>query len=133
MLFLKKFNLFDYNFFFNFNILNWRIIFLNFGLNYYSNGLIITIILIFGIIVMNLNFINLKNYCLLINLLLIFIIYVILFPINLILFYFIFESSSLSIFCIIIKWGYGEFRFNSSFYLIFYTLISSFTFIIFII
>ena len=29
------------------------------------------------------------------------------------------------IFYIIIKWGYGEFRFNSSFYLMFYTLIYS--------
>ena len=40
-----------------------------------------------------------KNYCLLINLLLIF------FSINLILFYFIFESSLLLIFYITIKWG----------------------------
>ena len=53
-------------------------------------------------------------------------IYIQLFSINLILFYFISESSLLVVFFnIIIKWECSEFRFNSSFHLIFYTLVFS--------
>ena len=110
---------------FKFNWLNWSYIFFNFRINYYSIGLIIIIIWIFIIIIINLNIEEHKNFCIFINLLLLVSIYIIFFSINLLLFYFIFELRLLLIFYIIIKWGYGEFRFNSSFYLIFYTLIYS--------
>ena len=99
--------------------------FFNFSLNYCSNGSIIIIILISKIIIINLNFINLKNYCLLLNLLLILLTCIIFISINLILFHFIFESSLLSISYTIIKCGYGQFRFDSSFHLISYTLVFS--------
>nr|YP_009115756.1 NADH dehydrogenase subunit 4 [Melipona scutellaris]AJC00751.1 NADH dehydrogenase subunit 4 [Melipona scutellaris] len=112
-------------FFFNFNWLNWSMIMFNFSLNYYSNGLIIMMILIFSIIMMNLNMVYLKNYCSMMNLILLYLMYLIFCSMNFMLFYFMFESSLLLIFYMIMKWGYGEFRFNSSFYLMFYTLIFS--------
>lgn len=96
-----------------------------FGLanNYYSNYLILIILWIFGLI-----FLNLKEYekiCLIINLLLMILIILNFLSIDLLTFYFIYESRLLLIFYIIMKWGYREDRILAAFYLIFYTLIFS--------
>nr|QHD26492.1 NADH dehydrogenase subunit 4 [Lepidotrigona terminata] len=108
-----------------FNWLNWSNIYWNFGINFYSNGLIIMMIWIFMIILMNGNMTDYKNYCMFMNVFLMLSMYIVFLSMNLILFYFMFESSLLIIFYMVMKWGYGEFRFNSSFYLMFYTLVFS--------
>nr|YP_010471423.1 NADH dehydrogenase subunit 4 [Tetragonula pagdeni]UVG40758.1 NADH dehydrogenase subunit 4 [Tetragonula pagdeni] len=110
---------------FKFNWLNWNSIWLVFSLNFYSIGLIIMMLWIFTIIIMNMNKVEHIRLCLIINMLLMILMYFVFYSMNMIFFYFSFESSLLLIFYMIMKWGYGEFRFSSSFYLMFYTMIFS--------
>nr|DBA43918.1 TPA_asm: ND4 [Bombus griseocollis] len=96
-----------------------------FGLanNYYSNYLILMMLWIFGLI-----FLNLKEYekmCLMMNLLLMILMMLNFLSIDLLTFYFMYESSLLLIFYMIMKWGYSEDRILAAFYLMFYTLIFS--------
>uniref|UniRef100_UPI003D53E44E NADH dehydrogenase subunit 4 n=1 Tax=Geniotrigona thoracica TaxID=395500 RepID=UPI003D53E44E len=113
------------NLLFNFNFLNWSFLFMNFGINFYSNGLIFMMLWIFLIITMNFKLMDYTNYCILMNIMLMSSMFLMFISMNLLTFYFMFESSLLIIFYMIMKWGYGEMRFNSSFYLMFYTLIFS--------
>lgn len=107
----------------NIRWIKWIFIFRNLRINNYSNYLILLIFWIFGIIFLNLN--EYKINCLFINLILILLIIINFISIDLLIFYFLYESRLLLIFYIIIEWGYTEDRIISSFYLIFYTLIFS--------
>lgn len=111
------------NFLININWLKWINIVGGLGNNYYSNYLILIIFWVFGVI-----FLNLKKYkkdCLFLNLILMFFIIINFICMDLLTFYFIYESRLLLIFYIIMEWGYSEDRVLSAFYLIFYTLIFS--------
>lgn len=111
------------NFLININWIKWINLIGGLGNNYYSNYLILIIFWVFGLI-----FLNLKEYkknCLILNLILIFFILINFISIDLLTFYFIYESRLLLIFYIIIEWGYSEDRILSAFYLIFYTLVFS--------
>lgn len=111
------------NFLININWIKWTNLIWGLGNNYYSNYLILIIFWVFGLV-----FLNLKEYkknCLILNLILIFFILINFISIDLLIFYFIYESRLLLIFYIIIEWGYSEDRILSAFYLIFYTLIFS--------
>lgn len=107
----------------NINWLKWTNLIAGLGNNYYSNYLILIIFWVFGLI-----FLNLKEYkknCLILNLILIFFMLLNFIRIDLLIFYFIYESRLLLIFYIIIEWGYSEDRILSAFYIIFYTLVFS--------
>nr|DBA43892.1 TPA_asm: ND4 [Bombus personatus] len=107
----------------NMNWVKWILIFCNLGINYYSNYLILMMFWIFGLI-----FLNLKEYnkiCLLVNLLLMFFMMLNFMSMDLLIFYFMYETSLLLVFYLIMEWGYGEYRVLASFYLMFYTLVFS--------
>nr|QHD26505.1 NADH dehydrogenase subunit 4 [Lepidotrigona flavibasis] len=125
MVLSNNFSIMTIFFMFKFNWLNWSFVFNNLGINFYSNGLILMMIWVFMIIIMNSNMIENSDYCVFMNMMLMLFMYFAFLSMNFILFYFMFESSLLIIFYMIMKWGYGEFRFNSSFYLMFYTLVFS--------
>nr|DBA43554.1 TPA_asm: ND4 [Bombus difficillimus] len=114
----------------NMNWIKWILIFCNLGINYYSNYLILMMFWIFGLI-----FLNLKEYkknCLLINLLLMFFMMLNFMSMELLIFYFMYETSLLLVFYMIMEWGYGEYRVLASFYLMFYTLVFSLPLLYFI-
>nr|YP_010892926.1 NADH dehydrogenase subunit 4 [Tetragonula iridipennis]WJQ22762.1 NADH dehydrogenase subunit 4 [Tetragonula iridipennis] len=110
---------------FKFSWLNWNSIWLVFSFNFYSIGLIMMMLWIFTIIIMNLNKSENIQLCMFLNMMLMMSMYFVFYSMNMIFFYFSFESSLLLIFYMIMKWGHGEFRFSSSFYLMFYTMIFS--------
>ena len=91
--------------------------------NNYSNYLILIIIWVFGIIFLNLN--EIRKSCLILNLILFFLILLNFISIDLLVFYFIYESRLLLIFYMVIDRGYREDRILAAFYLIFYTLVFS--------
>lgn len=111
------------NFLININWVKWMNIIGGLSNNYYSNYLILIIFWVFGIIYINLG--EYKKDCLFLNLILIFFILINFICIDLLIFYFIYESRLLLIFFIIMEWGYTEDRVLSAFYLIFYTLVFS--------
>nr|DBA43814.1 TPA_asm: ND4 [Bombus vosnesenskii] len=111
------------NFLMNMNWLKWINMVGGLGNNYYSNYLILMMFWVFGVI-----FLNLKKYkkdCLFLNLMLMFFMMMNFMCMDLLTFYFMYESSLLLIFYMIMEWGYSEDRVLSAFYLMFYTLIFS--------
>nr|DBA43528.1 TPA_asm: ND4 [Bombus bifarius] len=111
------------NFLMNMNWLKWVNLVGGLGNNYYSNYLILLMFWIFGVI-----FLNLKEYkknCLFLNLILMFFMLMNFMCMDLLTFYFMYESSLLLIFYMIMEWGYSEDRVLSAFYLMFYTLVFS--------
>lgn len=107
----------------NIRWIKWINIFIGLRNNYYSNYLILIIIWVFGIIFLNLN--EIKKRCLILNLILFFLILLNFITIDLLIFYFMYESRLLLIFYIVMEWGYREDRILAAFYLIFYTLVFS--------
>nr|BDH21157.1 NADH dehydrogenase subunit 4 [Bombus schrencki] len=107
----------------NMSWIKWIFIFSNLSINNYSNYLILLMFWIFGMIFLNLN--EYKMNCLFMNLMLILLMMINFMSMDLLIFYFLYESSLLLIFFMIMEWGYTEDRIMSSFYLMFYTLIFS--------
>lgn len=107
----------------NIRWIKWINISIGLGNNYYSNYLILIIIWVFGIIFLNFN--EIKKNCFILNLILFFLILLNFIVIDLLIFYFIYESRLLLIFYIVMEWGYREDRILAAFYLIFYTLVFS--------
>nr|ALO64544.1 NADH dehydrogenase subunit 4 [Bombus pascuorum] len=107
----------------NMSWIKWIFIFMNLSINNYSNYLILLMFWIFGMIFLNLN--EYKINCLFMNLMLILLMMINFMSMDLLIFYFLYESSLLLIFYMIMEWGYTEDRIMSSFYLMFYTLIFS--------
>nr|DBA43970.1 TPA: ND4 [Bombus confusus] len=112
------------------NWVKWNFIIGNLSLNYYSNGLILLMIWIFSLVMLNLNMYS--KLCIFINMILLFLMMLNFMSMNLLMFYFMFESSLLLIFYVIMEWGYSENRVLASFYLMFYTLIFSLPMLYFI-
>nr|DBA43606.1 TPA_asm: ND4 [Bombus impatiens] len=111
------------SFLININWLKWTNLIAGLGNNYYSNYLILMMFWVFGLI-----FLNLKEYkknCLILNLMLMFFMLLNFMSMDLLMFYFMYESSLLLIFYMIMEWGYSEDRILSAFYLMFYTLVFS--------
>nr|ATL63100.1 NADH dehydrogenase subunit 4 [Bombus consobrinus] len=133
MLFFNKFNNFfvlgnmmfmiSLNYLFNMSWIKWIFIISSLSINYYSFYLILMMFWIFGVIFLNLN--NYNKYCLKLHLLLVFLMMINFMAMDLMLFYFMYESSLLLVFYMIMKWGYSEDRVLASFYLLFYTLVFS--------
>nr|DBA43736.1 TPA_asm: ND4 [Bombus soroeensis] len=114
----------------NLNWIKWVNIFCNLGINYYSSFLILLMFWIFGLIFINLNGYN--KLCSLLNLILLFFMLLNFMCMDLLMFYFMYESSLLLIFYMIMKWGYSEDRILAAFYLMFYTLVFSLPMLYFI-
>nr|DBA43619.1 TPA_asm: ND4 [Bombus melanopygus] len=111
------------NFLMNLGWMKWMNLIGGLGNNYYSNYLILMMFWVFGMI-----FLNLKEYklnCMILNLILMFFMLINFMCMDLLLFYFMYESSLLLIFYMIMEWGYSEDRVLSAFYLMFYTLVFS--------
>ena len=102
----------------NINWVKWINIIGGLGNNYYSNYLVLIIFWAFSLIFSNFKEFN-KN-CLISNLVLIFLILLNFITIDLLVFYFMYESRLLLIFYIVMEWGYSEHRVLATFYLIFY-------------
>nr|DBA43593.1 TPA_asm: ND4 [Bombus impetuosus] len=115
--------LMSFLFLMNMSWIKWIFIFSNLSINNYSNYLILLMFWIFGMIFLNLN--EYKMNCLFMNLMLILLMMMNFMSMDLLIFYFLYESSLLLIFFMIMEWGYTEDRIMSSFYLMFYTLIFS--------
>nr|DBA43905.1 TPA_asm: ND4 [Bombus perplexus] len=111
------------NFLMNMNWVKWFNLIGGLGNNYYSNYLILMMFWVFGMIFLNLNMYSKK--CLFLNLILMFFMLINFMCIDLLMFYFMYESSLLLIFYMIMEWGYTEDRVLSAFYLMFYTLVFS--------
>nr|DBA43775.1 TPA_asm: ND4 [Bombus picipes] len=111
------------NFLMNMNWVKWMNMIFGLSNNYYSNYMILMMFWIFGMIFMNLN--EYEKYCLFLNLILMFFMLINFMSLDLLMFYFMYESSLLLIFYMIMEWGYTEDRVLSAFYLMFYTLIFS--------
>nr|DBA43489.1 TPA_asm: ND4 [Bombus cullumanus] len=118
------------NFLMKMNWVKWVNVMMGMGNNYYSNYLILLMLWIFGVIFMNLN--NYKKICLIMNLFLMILMLLNFMTLNLLMFYFFYESSLLLIFYMIMKWGYSEDRILAAFYLMFYTLLFSLPMLFFI-
>nr|AGC38387.1 NADH dehydrogenase subunit 4 [Apis florea] len=108
---------------FNYSWIDWIMIFCNLSFNFYSYGLILLTLWIFGLIFYSLNM-NMKN-CLLINFLLMISLLMVFMSMNLLLFYLFYELGLLLIFYMVVEWGYSENRWLSGFYLMFYTMVFS--------
>nr|ARX96635.1 NADH dehydrogenase subunit 4 [Osmia excavata] len=121
MMFLLSFLMLSMNGFF----MDWVSLSMNFGLNFYSYGIIILILWIFGLVFMSIN--QEKNFVLCLNLLILMLVILLMnfFSMNMLMFYFFFEVSLLIIFFLIMKWGMGFLRIYASYYLMFYTLFFS--------
>nr|DBA43723.1 TPA_asm: ND4 [Bombus superbus] len=107
------------------NWVSWSFIMGNISLNYYSNGLMLLTYWIFGLILINLSNEEYINECIFLNMMLMNLMLFNFLSMSLLMFYFLFESSLLVIFYMIMKWGYSENRYLASFYLMFYTLLFS--------
>nr|DBA43515.1 TPA_asm: ND4 [Bombus citrinus] len=112
--------LLSFMFLMNLSWIKWIFIFTDLSINFYSMYLILLMFWIFGLIFLNLN--KFKNNCLMLNMILLFLMLLNFMSMNLLMFYFMYESSLLLVFYMIMKWGYSEERFLASFYLMFYTL-----------
>lgn len=100
----------------NYNWIEWFMIFCNLRFNFYSYGLILLTLRIFGLIFCSLN--RNRINCLLINFFNNFVINIFFLSINL-----FYELGLLLIFYIVVKWDYKENRWLSGFYLIIYTTV----------
>nr|DBA43879.1 TPA_asm: ND4 [Bombus polaris] len=107
----------------NLNWIKWINIIGNLSNNYYSNYLILLMFWIFGLIFLNLN--KYKKNCMFLNTWLMLLMLLNFMCMDLLMFYFLYETSLLLIFFMIMKWGYSEERISAAFYLMFYTLIFS--------
>nr|ALO64411.1 NADH dehydrogenase subunit 4 [Bombus hortorum]DBA43931.1 TPA_asm: ND4 [Bombus hortorum] len=110
-------------FLFNMSWVKWIFIIGSLSINYYSFYLILMMFWIFGLIFLNLN--KYKKYCFTLHLLLMLLMMMNFMAMDLMLFYFMYESSLLLIFFMIMEWGYSEDRVLASFYMLFYTLVFS--------
>nr|DBA43645.1 TPA_asm: ND4 [Bombus lepidus] len=111
------------NFLVNLSWIKWMNMIIGLSNNYYSNYLILMMFWVFGMIFLNLN--KYKKDCLFLNLILMFFMLINFMCMDLLMFYFMYESSLLLIFYMIMEWGYTEDRVLSAFYLMFYTLVFS--------
>nr|YP_010250551.1 NADH dehydrogenase subunit 4 [Cerceris quinquefasciata]QTV22619.1 NADH dehydrogenase subunit 4 [Cerceris quinquefasciata] len=132
MMFCKKINflqnmIFLMSFFMIFNMvdLNYYLISMNFGLNFYSYGLIMLVFWITGLMLLSVKFVNNKYICSLMIMLLMIILMVTFSNLNFFLFYLFFEVSLVPTFIMIIYWGLGSQRILASYYFLFYTMIFS--------
>nr|DBA43502.1 TPA_asm: ND4 [Bombus convexus] len=107
------------------NWISWSFILGNLGLNNYSNGMLMLVFWVFGIVLISLVEEESMFECIILNIMLMIVVLLNFLAMNLLLYYFLFESSLLIIFYIVMKWGYSENRFLASFYLMFYTLVFS--------
>nr|YP_009945143.1 NADH dehydrogenase subunit 4 [Nomia chalybeata]QOE17507.1 NADH dehydrogenase subunit 4 [Nomia chalybeata] len=124
-----SFQVLGFNMFVNNNFVNDSV-----SMNLYSYLLLSLSLLIMGLIFMFFNvpkkeylYYKFLMFLMLLSLSMVFIVT------NLMMFYFMFEMSLLTMFLIILKWGLGEMRKLASFYLLYYTMFFSLPFMIFII
>nr|ALO64902.1 NADH dehydrogenase subunit 4 [Bombus pratorum] len=111
------------NFLMNMSWIKWTNMMLGLSNNYYSNYLILMMFWVFGLVFLNL--LEYNKLCLLLNLWLLILMLINFMCMDLLTFYFVYESSLLLIFMMIMEWGYTEDRILSAFYLMFYTLVFS--------
>nr|YP_010834290.1 NADH dehydrogenase subunit 4 [Melecta chinensis]WFP44658.1 NADH dehydrogenase subunit 4 [Melecta chinensis] len=104
-----------------FSVLDWWDLNFLFGLNIYSYGLMILSMMILSVILLNLK--DLKCVSLI---LVMFVVMILNFlSMNLLLYYFMFESSLIMIYYLIMGWSHSIFKMFASYMLIFYTLMFS--------
>nr|ARX96661.1 NADH dehydrogenase subunit 4 [Eucera floralia] len=103
------------------NWIEWSMLIIDFGMNFYSYGLTILLIWMMNLIVMNLN----NYWSINLNMIMMIFMFMNFQSMNFMIFYFMFESSLLLIFIMILKWGYSINRFMAGYYIMFYTLIFS--------
>nr|YP_009484713.1 NADH dehydrogenase subunit 4 [Apis dorsata]ARR27619.1 NADH dehydrogenase subunit 4 [Apis dorsata] len=109
---------------FNFSWIEWIMNLWNFSFNFYSYGLLLLTMWIFGLIFLSLNFKNNLN-CLLMNFILMISLMFVFLSMNFLVFYLFYELGLLIIFYMVVKWGYSENRWLAGFYLMFYTMVFS--------
>nr|WRY72417.1 NADH dehydrogenase subunit 4 [Eurhadina rubra] len=108
----------------------------NYGLDFYSYGLIILSLLIISLMIISSNLIKktfLFNFFLLVNLFLCLCLVLIFSALNMLIMYFFFEFSLIPLLLLIYIWGYQPERLISGLYLFFYTLFASLPFLLIII
>nr|YP_010250538.1 NADH dehydrogenase subunit 4 [Cerceris bucculata]QTV22601.1 NADH dehydrogenase subunit 4 [Cerceris bucculata] len=110
---------------FNISDLNHYLISMNFGLNFYSYGLIMLVFWISGLMLLSMKFVSNKYICSFLILLLMNILLITFSNLNFFLFYLFFEISLMPTFIMIIYWGLGNQRILASYYFLFYTMIFS--------
>nr|WRY72443.1 NADH dehydrogenase subunit 4 [Typhlocyba bilaminata] len=105
----------------------------NFGLDYYSYGLIILTMLIISLMIISSNLVSfsfLSNFFLLVNLVLCVSLVVLFSTLNILVMYLFFEFSLIPLLVLIYTWGYQPERLISGLYLFFYTLFASLPFLL---
>ena len=110
-------------------LVDWYFIGYNLGLNLYSYYLVLLVFFIMGIIF---NVINVDNFCIILNLFLSLVLFITFVSIRFLMFYFFFEIRLVIVYIIILKWGLGLMRLISSYYFMFYTLFFSLPLLVFI-
>nr|ATF28664.1 NADH dehydrogenase subunit 4 [Typhlocyba sp. EMHAU-15062510] len=108
----------------------------NYGIDYYSYGLIILSLLIISLMIISSNSIKnsfLNNFFLLVNLVLCFSLILVFCSLNMLIMYLFFEFSLIPLLILIYTWGYQPERLISGLYLFFYTLFASLPFLLIII
>nr|YP_010583060.1 NADH dehydrogenase subunit 4 [Eurhadina exclamationis]UGN61506.1 NADH dehydrogenase subunit 4 [Eurhadina exclamationis] len=108
----------------------------NYGLDFYSYGLIILSLMIVSLMVISSNLINnsfLETFFLIINLILCLCLILVFSTLNMLIMYFFFEFSLIPLLLLLYIWGYQPERLISGLYLFFYTLFASLPFLLIII
>nr|UFK32255.1 NADH dehydrogenase subunit 4 [Eurhadina dongwolensis] len=108
----------------------------NYGIDFYSYGLIILSLLIISLMIISSNLIKkslLKTLFLMVNLVLGLILLLVFSSMNMLIMYFFFEFSLIPLLLLIYIWGYQPERLISGLYLFFYTLFASLPFLLIII
>nr|YP_010582969.1 NADH dehydrogenase subunit 4 [Vatana ogromna]UGN61415.1 NADH dehydrogenase subunit 4 [Vatana ogromna] len=108
----------------------------NYGIDFYSYGLIILTLLIISLMIVSSNLINntfLSNFFLFVNLMLCLSLMLVFSSLNMLVMYLFFEFSLLPLLILIYIWGYQPERLISGLYLFFYTLFASLPFLLIII
>nr|WRY72456.1 NADH dehydrogenase subunit 4 [Warodia biguttata] len=105
----------------------------NFGIDYYSYGLIILMMLIVSLMIISSNLVcnSLQsNFFLLMNLVLFIVLFSVFTSLNMLIMYLFFEFSLIPLLVLIYIWGYQPERLVSGLYLFFYTLFASLPFLL---
>nr|YP_010582917.1 NADH dehydrogenase subunit 4 [Aguriahana triangularis]UGN61337.1 NADH dehydrogenase subunit 4 [Aguriahana triangularis] len=108
----------------------------NYGVDYYSYGLIILSMLIISLMIISSNSIKntyTKNFFLFINLILCLSLILVFSSMNMLIMYLFFEFSLIPLLVLVYTWGYQPERLISGLYLFFYTLFASLPFLLVII
>nr|WRY72430.1 NADH dehydrogenase subunit 4 [Farynala starica] len=108
----------------------------NYGIDYYSYGLIILMMLIVSLMIISSNLIYksfLKSFFLFVNLVLYLVLFLVFTSLNMLIMYLFFEFSLIPLLVLIYIWGYQPERLISGLYLFFYTLFASLPFLLIII